>query len=316
VADREPNLPSFVMAVRTLTYSDPPDGGAKLGVDLDNTCTCRFDQPASCAPRGDGGIACDDEQGRDNGLGALLHTMSRVSAVFREISLSEQLELGQRGILLEVRNWSGAADDPSVVLAMYASGGIGRTDAGDIRPWWNGDDRFTVTPGSIRGGGIINGEPVPIFLDARAYVRDGVLVGRPVGTEPFSGIIGVPVQIASVIVMGRIVRIGAGYGLAEGQLVGRASTRSLLTAIATQKDPFDSSSFLCGSNPNYESLRALVCQGADIRLDPGARDPSQGCDALGVAFGVTAWPARFGEVEAPRVSPAGCGPGYTDDCPP
>lgn len=314
--DSEPSLPSLVMAVRTLTYSDSPDGGAKLGVDLDNTCTCQLDAPPTCAPRAGGKGVCDDTEGRDNGLGGLLQRLGNLSPAFRELSLTQQLEEGDRALLFELRNWNGTPNDPSVVLAFYASNGIGSTDAGRLRPKWDGTDRFTLAPESLRGGKLIGGEPFPIYFDDRGYVRDGVVVGRPVSTEPFSGVIGIPLQITSGLVFGRLVPIGGGWGLTEGQLVGRTSTRSVLTALATLRDPFDGTKFLCGSNGNYQGVRTLICQGADLRIDPGAKDPSEACDALGTAFGVTAWPARFGAVEAIPRPEAGCDAGYTDDCPP
>jgi len=316
-ADKEPSVPGIVMAVRTITYTEPDGGAARLGFDLDGVCTCQHEQPATCAPRHRAKVLCDDAEGRDNGMGLLLQRLGTLSAAFRELSLTQELEEGARGMVLEVRGWSGEDDDPSVVVAMYASNGVGTGDGGvRKKPLWDGNDRFTLAPDSLQGGQLVGGAPIPVFYDDKAYVRGGMLVAQPVASTPFSAIVGLPITITSGAILGRLVKRGASYHLVDGQLVGRTSTRSVLTALATVPDPTDNARYLCGLNALYITVRENICQGADIQIEPDSRDPGRPCDALGSAFGITAWPAKLGGVETIPPPLAGCGASYTDDCNP
>jgi hypothetical protein len=106
---------------------------------------------------------------------------------------------------------------------------------------------------------------------------------------------------------------GVGYRL-DGQLVGRIATRSILTLLATVKDPLDDTQFLCGDDPTFQSFFMGFCASADIMSDPSFDNTNQSCDSLSAAFGFVAISARLG-AEYPGKAPViGCD-GSVQDCP-
>lgn len=318
-------LPSIVLAARRLRVM--ADAGTPLGLDMDGVCSCQFEQPGSCVGPDGAAPVCDDEQGRDNALGGILQRLGAVSPAFRSLEGSKDLEEGQRGTLLELRGYNGEADDDGVVVAIYASNGIGYVDGGAPdaadggtgvrkKPVWNGDDRWGIDSRSLLGDRFVGAEPVARYYDDRAYVRDHILVAQPVRPDQTveAALGSLNFDITGGTVVGRLAKDANQRWTFEGQLLARITLPSLLGSLAVLDDPTAPGKKLCGDSDLYQLLKRELCKAPDLYHLPTSGVTTLPCDAISSALGVYAEQARFGGVEDIPAPSIGCGPGYTDDC--
>ena len=307
---------SFLNAVRTIYYNVPPDAGPELGFNLDNTCTCEDGGPPSCISRFDGGIfrQCDDPGCRDvSGNSILTLFDSYFQGASAQGSINSQISAGALTVLFVVADYNGGPNDTSVVLTSFVSDGILGPDGKLVPPKWDGTDEWTVDVNTENGatnkydGGWVYS---PQFLSTSGYVTNGVLVAT---IPEFVVNLGFgQLDISTITVTGTLVPMSGSWGL-EGQVVGRASTHGVLSLLANIADPFGGNSNLCGSDKTYRTIRQTLCEEADILKNPSFDNTGATCDAISIAVGITANPAKFGPPYMANHAPPGCD-GGVDDC--
>ncbi len=318
---------TFAGALRRVNVSGTSDAGVQVsGADLDNSCTCST-QAGSCTPRSAKDV-CDDIEGRDNSAGDLFRTLAtrtNSADIFSEKSLNTRLELGQAGMLLEIRDYNGAADDMKVFVALYPSNGVVNADDASTASGtatWDGNDVWTRDPDGLLGGATVpnSNVAIPKYVDENAYVAGGVLVA----TLDFPIVLGassngnVAVDLAGGRLFGKLVRDGGGYRVEGGQIVGRWPTNKLLPVLSMYSDPLFPSMKLCGESPTYQTLKTLICNAVDVTRDPSKDNAGASCDAVSIAIGFTSYPAQLGPAKTRPADVLGCpgadGGAWTDDC--
>lgn len=294
----------YVLALYTFGLGDESDGGlASLGYDLDGVCTCP--EPPSCKLPASA-TACDGPGGVDNAGSGLLAGLAKLTASGSDIDRG--LQTGQYGLVLRLRHYNGTANDREVEVSAFAAA-IAKDDAGvDAGLRWDGTDEISVDPDSVFG----TSPPYQaVFTDTRAYVANGVMVSH----------LDVPIRLGRLLIDVRgsaftatIRRDGATLALDEGLLVGRATTRTILTTLAQFDDPLDKNQYLCGDSGSYAVIKTQVCSIADITADPSQDNRGAPCDAISIAARFTMRSARLGVIGNKRPPRDPCGPGWTDDC--
>jgi len=301
-------------------------GVSPTGYDLDDDCTCcACGAPASgslgaCRPA-DAGDVCDDPKGRDNAAGRLFGVLARRADdqdIFSEHNLNARIERGELGMLLEISEYNGQADDRAVLAALYPSNGVVGPDGGVTTARWDGYDSWSRDPEGLLGGGTIPGTVlgIPRYVDDKAYVAGGVLVARidfPLALGS-GGNGNATIELAGGVLTGRLAREGAGYRVENGQIAGRWATRKLLTSLAVYPDPIFPNRHLCGDSPTYAELKKLICTAVDVTFDPASDRGGGSCDALSIAIGFTSHTARLGPARTIPRDPPGCDAGWSDDC--
>jgi hypothetical protein len=312
----------LVAAFRTIAF-EASDASAPLGYDLDGVVTCPG--PGSCkAPNKD---PCDDALGRDNAGGQLIAQLSAFTNEFSASQVNRRIGEGQYGAVMRVRGYNGGQNDAKVSVAFYVSTGTTNPtpDAGGDAgrpppPVWAGSDRWDVDSNTLLGGASLVGtdcdarpnDCVPRNVDTNAYVSGGVLVAALDVPLQFGSASRLSLDLTGAVVVARLTPAGSSYRL-DGQVVGRWSTQKLLTSLASANDPF-SKDPLCGANPTYQNIKALICQAADIPGDPTKDGKGETCDALSVALAFTAEAAKMGKVQGRGTPTPGCDAGYSDSC--
>lgn len=318
--DTTTEVPPFVLAVREVSVKGAIDGGAPIGFDLDDTCSCFGDpttahggQP-SCAPRDGGSATCDGDGGTDNALGGLL-------AAYPEFLAGSAATGGGASLLIKIAKYNGRANDREVFIAIVASPGIydssgcGDAGAAGMGPYsatWRGCDRWAVDPNYVLPG---TTEPAAF---GSAYVADHVLVLRP-SAKPTAFLVGnTAFPLTGTRVAARLVAVddamvpivpapavGTRFRLEEGVLSGRAATADLLRAFAASQARSNGGP-LCGTPNFYDAVKAqFVCPGADVMSATNKDFTQATCDAVSLATAFNAWPARIGDVRA--LDPTPCG---------
>jgi hypothetical protein len=316
----------FVDALRTLDLGIRRDGGAppRFGYDLDQQCTCP--SPDSCNTQASA-TRCDDDAGRDNTGGDLLRVFGTFNVINQD-DLNANLQQGLYGLLIQIRDYNGTANDTQVTVSVLVSNGAnGIQDGGSFPvPKDDGNDRWTIDPASLLGGASLSGTDcgknnvacTPIHYDNKAYVSDHVLVASldfPMSLGGSGSMTAIVLELAGSIVTAKIAPIGKSYGLEDGQIAGRWPTTKLLTGLAALPDPLTPGRFLCADDPTYVDLKKNICASRDIVTDPKLDRREVDCDALSVALGFRATPALLGEVWQKGSPPPHCGASYKDDCP-
>jgi hypothetical protein len=294
----------FYDAVRSVDFGD--GGGAPVGLDLDETCTCP--EADSCKVGPDAGTRCDHAGGIDDAFGDFVSTLSSATNVFDPIDLDARLTNGAFGLLVRVKSYNGLANDTSVEVAVFASAG---TENG-AKPKWDGSDVWTLDPNSLLGG-VVGAEPVPLVAyDLDAYVADFTLVAR-IGDLPF--VLGsVTVSLNAAIVTATLEPSGSSFRMTKGTIAGRWPTRKLLTSLQAVRDPFDANALLCGQDAVYQLFKERICTLQDVTENMLDDDKGAACRAISFAFAFDADPAKYGSALA--FSPAlSCGPTWSDQCP-
>lgn len=310
IPDR-PNIPTtrggtnLVGATSSLRFLDQPDASV-LGYDLDETCTTADLATRPCT----NGKAIDqtDLQGRciDNAAGAILSGLYPPAANAR---LQDALRHGRFGLLLDVADWDGTANDSAVKVVFLNVVGLEGDQDGGGGATYKGSDRFVIDRDSFFN----EEELVPTYSTTKAYVVDGMLVA-PIDAFSFrievpnaqgtASVVSIPLSKATLI--GRIQRDGtAGLRMNDAQLVGRLAVADVFKQI--------SGIGLCRSSPNYQGIKAQTCAALDLPLDPNARR-SATCDALSFAMGFSIGPALRGGVGSSPGVPSICGEEPADTC--
>ncbi len=100
----------FYDAIRRIDFGD---GGAPIGFDLDETCTCPG--PDSCVAS-DAGTRCDLAGGVDNAFSNFVQSFSSATNIFNASDIDATLASGHSGLLVRVKGYNGQANDTQVAL--------------------------------------------------------------------------------------------------------------------------------------------------------------------------------------------------------
>lgn len=308
VADSPSLTEPLLFAVRTMMTGmnpDHPDDWLDLGLDLDCLFTDEQGQPPSCIPAPDAGSkqnGKDGHQGRDNSfgsnIGAKVREMTKVLGKNYEDSLNKGLEVGFRGILLEVGDYNGEADDPNVWVTVLSAGGTVDDGGNYVKPGWMGKDVWTVESSNFQAGSF-----EPLFKSTQAYVSGRVLVAKMPSGLPLtvSGeAAGLKWTLDQTTVLFKMdpqhtyLTDGVIAGVWPAALAAD-SIASVLASIGT-----------CPDDPGSKLIEPLIADSLDIR-DKAIAQPQLDCQAISVGLGFVGMVARRG----PIIDPA---PAKPDPC--
>lgn len=308
VAD-SPSLPDpLLFAVRTMTTGmnpDHPDDWLDLGLDLDCLYTDDQGQPPSCLPAANAASkqnGKDGHQGRDNSfgnnIGAKVRELTPVLKKNYEDALNEGLNLGFRGILLEVGDYNGEADDPSVWVTVLSAGGTVDANGDYVEPGWKGKDLWTIESSNYQAGSF-----EPLYKSTQAYVSGYVLVAKMPSGLPLtiSGETpGAKWTLDQTTVAFKMDSLHT-Y-LTEGVIAGvwpaalaADSMSRVLASVGT-----------CPGDPGYSLIQQVIADSLDIR-EKAVAQPQSDCQAISVGLGFVGMIASRG----PIIDPA---PAKPDPC--
>jgi hypothetical protein len=289
-------------AVQAFAFLEP-DAGPLLGYDLDGVCTCPG--PPSCVS---GTQHCDLLGGRDTSGNQIVVLLDNFLQGTAAGTLNAQIAAGSLGLLFEVVDYNGGSDDQEVGVAVLTSPGIILdAEAGTTRPpSFDGNDVWNVNADSVAGSTRVDGGYVyvPKALSTSAYVAGGTLVATLPAVQVAFG--SSSMTLTSAVISGVIQPGHGGYDLVQGQLAGRISTHEVQAFMATFRDPFDRSTFLCGNDGTFQGFRNNICEAADLMHDPLLDNTDAGCDAVSIVVGFNAIASKVGAPVVPPPRPIGC----------
>jgi len=301
------------------------------GFDLDNTCTCPA--PESCAPVRFPDAAfqspesrCDGPGGRDNGILPGYMATRSVTKAYTEEYWGETIRIGRQTSLLEITGYNGSDNDPSVSVAMVASGAmVPRPDGGATAPVFDGNDTWSIRVTELdQGESLIDagacpsllGKCVPKSIDRNAYVRDGVLVAAVDGTLAWPiGNLAQQLDMKRGVLVAKLRKTPLGkYVLEQGQINGRLKGEELLKFFGAVTVP-PLTTPICNSE-YFETMRAGVCESQDVAEN--AEDDGKGvtCGASTILIFFGAKEAKLGPVVPSSYKSVGCPPNWAPSCDP
>lgn len=303
---------TIVNALDTFEFDDPadPTKANRTGLDLDGVCTCPG--PRSCRPVRGAGI-CDYPDGVDNAAGEFF--LNLFSVIGKEANETAKIRAGQHGLVTRLRNYNGLPDDDEVEVAIFNSFGLdaptdgGLPDGAAPVPKFDGTDKWTVDSKSLLGGAAY----VPNIVDARAYVRNGYIVGKIANAIRIGPYV---VPIVGGILVAHLVKVGDSFGIDVGTMTGRSNARELLTALESVPNPLDKTKYLCGNdNLVFLNLRDSFCKNLDVATDPNLDGQETPCDAASFSVRFSSLPAQLGRVVDSGPPKKPCGETWSASCP-
>jgi hypothetical protein len=249
-----------------------------IGYDLDNACTCAPHDP-TCAS---GIQSCDGEGGVDNAAGIAMTELGLTDAFEGQLN-DGVIAAGKGGVLIQVEQYNGKADDLNVKVSFYSSQGPATIVDGGIAhypPDFGGIDTWTVDRSRLTSG-----QPPGTYDATEGYVTGGVLVA------PFVGLVRLSETVELATTGGYLI---APIDLSDptkpqihsGIIAGRWPTDKLLALMEGT---------MC-SVPQAVA-RDAVCAAADIMRDEGQDKKGLSCDALSLALAFDSVPALFGPAQ-------------------
>ena len=291
----------FTVALRSIDIGE--ESGAGAGLDLDKTCTCHFNEGASCIyPDYADQKQCDDPEGRDNSIAKVFETIQTFLGAeeFGSKHFSARAEAGKWSLLTRVYGYNGEPNDAQVTVAIYPTTW---NDAALPAPTWDGNDVWPASAAALEDGITLD---KPRFTDPKAYVTNNVLVGSlPQVFINLSGNGGdLGVRLTAGTVMGRIEKVGERYKLTDGIIAARWRTIDIFkvtSAISAGGMP------LCNNGDlPYTSFKDLICRNVDIASTLGG--PTADCDSLSFGMKFTAEAVLLGSPYTPENEPPACSP--------
>ncbi len=307
--------------------------------DLDDTCTycrsnvdsCRRSKSALAAGATD--PTCDSDGGVDNVGTDLLRRLNLY--VMNDRLTSENadnwLAAGRFTMLVAVRGYNGQANDPTVIVDLIPSFGMGTTTNGGpitsySKPTFTKADQWTYWPQLAKN---LNGLPIaiaPNVGDSQAYVRDNILVAHFPNAYfviQFQILTDNPLilHVTDAVVTARIVLPDGGTDgyLDNGRFAGKWPTGDALRVIGTwSKD--DGLVDLCPGDGFYATIKDKLCARRDVYI--GTQSSAIPCDGISIGFGLRTAPATLGAPSTFGFTTSKCFNGtydplpksYTDDC--
>lgn len=264
--DDEPDGDVLVFALRDPVLAQR-DTWEQYSYDLDGLLTSRDSPLGECAPRG--GSILDGAGGVDNVTGESVFPFLIETSPGEPVEFARsEMQAGRGAFVLELRGYSGAANDPSVQL-VFAEG-VGVVEG---EPVWAGEDRWQVSDADFSD----RDPDRPTMRDASAYVADGLLVARFVDGLDFRipwSERGLFIRLSNALIT---ARFDSG-GLDDVRIVGRWRTAD---AAATLPDLG-----VCADSSRFTFARDVLDSNADLLLEAGAM-----CDALSFGLGMTGYAA-------------------------
>jgi hypothetical protein len=302
----------FVIALKSTDAGDFGVRDARIGLDLDGTCTTSADT-ASCVPMDPKNVTMDGPCCIDNALGQATAAYFSPGAITDGLQGTEKT--GKYVTLLQVTGYNGMRDDPEVQVAVMS----GTTNDGSgmgAQPMWDGTDVWKLFDTWLS-------DPVsraPKHFAEHAYVTGNVLVAE-FSQSSAAGLIYVP-DVYRVIITGQLSKKADGYHLLNGTRTGRWAMPSVLAFLALlyQLSSIDDMgncvlpenvSTNDPSNLNsYETAKGYACAAADLRIE--GDDRTQPCDAMSIGVAMEGVPAQLGDVihviPTPICEPDTCSP--------
>jgi hypothetical protein len=276
---------------------------------------------------------CDDDAGRDN-TGLELFRQLGPTAQAGNAAANFAMKTGEYGLVVQITGYNGQPNDRQVSVALYASSGVLSTgDGGAPQLNHDGSDKWTLDPRYLLAGTALMGTDCdrntscsPNYVDDNAYVAGGVLVASlgevPITFGGRANLGGAVMDLSQTVLVGTMRPVmlasnGLGWAIDSGSVSGRWGSTKLLSNMATIPIP-DSGTYLCGDSPTYLTLKNYICSLQDIPSDNSRDNTGAPCDAISMAFGFAAEPARLGVVTPLPATPAGCadaGVPFFDTCP-
>jgi hypothetical protein len=252
--------------------------------------------------------------------GPLLATLSLLVPGLEPTFIRDRIRDGSYGIIVSVQSWNGQPNDPNVLVSLrMAVGTENDPDGGDVRPKFDGNDVWTIDPGSIVAGETLVGMDckdvgcVGLATDINAYVSNGVLVASfeslPLALTVGSGRLDIP--FVGAVIVAQLTQGPGGYRLA-GEIAGRWPADRLLAAAGAIRDPVTKTS-LCNNAQSYNLFKRSVCTSVDLAVMPSRDRTGAPCEAMSEAIRFTASQAKVGKVRLVVQEPSDC-PGFTDTC--
>jgi hypothetical protein len=302
----------FAVSSTFVGVSSYDDAGESLsqgiGYDLDNTCTGEGDGPSCVEPRW-----ALPEHYRD-GVDGIDNTAGKVFSMFRPPPPETAMATATTSTLMfRVRGYSGDPDDDQVEVSVYVGLGLAPRQDGRSGPVWDGQDRWTILPGTLvplgDAGTVTYSVDQPRFRDDGAYVSGWVLVAHFAEALLPAGLVLAPDALSGIrqgIMSGRLVQVGAGWELQNGVGAERVKLTDVLRTAARYPSPSDPSQPLCKFPVLYQGLKDQFCAYADIASGPDS--PSSPCDALSGGSRFQAKQALLGDVGPPASPLPPCAP--------
>jgi hypothetical protein len=310
----------LLVAMRELDLGESRlSDGPLVGFDLDALCTCAGEGASCNRPSWADAVVCDGPEGRDNAAAQLFQAASVFAPQLASSSFTAQIGSGRFSLLFRVRNYNGQPNDEQVTVAFFASPGRDKnTCMPQGQPNWDGSDSWPIASTSLEpptgqggagGGGC--GAPgydfeTPRFVDAEAYVSDGVLVAAPDELLFYftTGNSIAEVHLTAPQLSARIAQGGSGFTLEEGVIAGRWPVEELRLSFVALAN---GGQRLCTDDAFYGNIRTAVCDHADIASELSG--PTTPCDAVSFGIGFRAEPALLGPVWEPPMPMSTCPPG-------
>jgi hypothetical protein len=224
---------------------------------------------------------------------------------FNDDLFNNALAKGQSGVLVRVRGYNGKADDAEVQVAIYSSlGSVGM-------PQWMGNDTWRIDQTYVSGT-----VDAPVY-EVTGWVRNYTLVASPRL---------IPILIGSSVAQPVKVTLDSGHILGaldvqnsvvrglKGTLAGRWKARDFLTSLQGVPDPVQSGAYLCGGSLTYTVIKSSVCNHRDIADNPDNDGKNTTCDAVSMAIGFEARPAKLGPLGTATPSLTPCDAGWVGTC--
>jgi len=289
-----PDVEEMVFAIRDLVVDQRDERWRTAGYDLDGLCTLTEMSPVECLPPSPSAPReTDGEGGTDNAMGHQIIPILIVAMPnFEEESRGNQ-NVGLGVILIRIRGWNGAANDPLVDVTLTQSvigSSVEYTDPivtldvdADQRliingedwpvPAWDGNDVWWARADSFLERDIEQ----PRVRDDNAYVANHTLVMRL--PDRFPIVLGGPTRAAQFILTDVVftVRISADRQTVETSiLAGRFDLTEFRRTIV--------SAGACPGTSDYASFSRVLDLAADVRAMPGSGGPTATCDAVSVGI--------------------------------
>jgi hypothetical protein len=281
----------------------------KSGFDLDGQCTC---DPRPGAKAGPGcrskkaeDISCDGDGGRDEGSKKLINGFIGPDLPPIDLFYGDKFDAGVSAVLIEVADFNGTPNDPSVKVSFYD--GAGRCPDAAGEPCWNLQALSAV-------------DRIAKALTKRAWVNNGVLVAD-FGDKTIRLRVGpVYLEVESAIVTANMDLSAGGGGsrLRDGVIAGRVLGSNLIHVFANQLiyDGMDGGApvfrLLCSAGSRMEDFRKVLCPLRDMA---SIRDAEAPCDSMAITLGFSASPAQIGAITSSGGEAPACDAASIPACP-
>ena len=277
----------LLLALDSVDFGKVPD---VPGLNLDHVCTTDRDSGSCVSPATVFSAAIDRAGGVDNAGYEAFTTGAGALSVASQVK--NELQKGNWSLLLRVRGYSGAADDPSVVVQVAT--GFARSGT-----TWSVDDV------SVDGG--LDGA----LTSTSAWVTGGVLLARfddfPMVSRSSMG--NFVVHMKAAFITGTLDAVK--QTLTGGTVAGRWPVQDALSEIARVQASFPTT--ICIGT----QLKGILCSSRDILHAPKDDGTLNECDSVSMAFAFTAAAATFADPPADGggLSPQVCLGAYSPTCP-